>query len=208
MCLLVPRYQTVMLKVQLTQYLKQKLTVYPPVLVRKMKTAVLILFLILAPFSKAYSEVSLYNISGGSTHRLSSVYSGYFTALDGSQHDASSFYKSKRFEFFTSGLASCGVNENLNILIPFAFDAGYQSDLFVSQPSFILGFGAIYTSRRWDVSGVFQNLLSIGGKVTEKSCVDSLDRDFHCGTGIPWSDYQTVQPDTPVSFKFNVSYKF
>jgi hypothetical protein len=173
-----------------------------------MKTVVLILFLILVPYSKAYSEVSLYNLSGGSLHRLSSVYSGYFTAIDGSQHDASSFYKSKRFEFFTSGLASYDVNENLNILIPFALDAGYQSDLFVSQPSFVLGFGAIYSTHRWDVSGIFQNLFLIGGRVTEKSCVDSLDRDFHCGTGIPWSDYQTVQPNMPVSIKFNVSYKF
>lgn len=173
-----------------------------------MKTVLLILFLTLVPYSEAYSDVSFYNISGGSKHRLSSVYTGLFTAIDGSQHDASKFYKSKQFEFFTTGLVTYDLNANLNLLFPFTLDAGYKSDLFVSQPSLILGIGAIYKTSRWSVSGLFQNLLPIGGRVTEKSCVDSLDRDFHCGTGIPWSDYQTVQPDIPISLKFSLNYKF
>jgi hypothetical protein len=52
--------------------------------------------------------------------------------------------------------------------------------------------------------------LQAGGKVTERPCYDGFERQFHCGTGLPWTDAQAHLRDrlvTPLT-KLSVNWRF
>ena len=66
-----------------------------------------------------------------------------------------------------------------------------RSNALTAEPT--LGFGYITTFKI--NTNVFlklelNNFLSIGGRIRERRCIDDFLREYHCGTVIPWTDYE------------------
>lgn len=188
-------------------YLKWRMTLFAQILKTISVINLSIQLSTLALISNyAYSEeIRLIQLSGGSYNSGYSVWSGHFTAIDGSQWDASEYYEPKNLLFSLEGTLALDINNQSAFILPFLVDAGYESDLYVKSPSIILGGGYVYSNGRLTISSVVTSLLAIGGNVSESPCVDSLSREFHCGSGLPWSDYVTSNrvPESLVSLRFN-----
>ena len=127
-------------------------------------------------------------ISGSSSHQFSSPYSGKFQAINGDSFDVSEYYASLSTELHLNGLVMWDINDRVTATVPWNFDAGYKSDLFKTDPVLQLGLSVNVSSPNQSIRFGITNLITIGGSVTEKPCVDILFRDFHCGTGLPWVD--------------------
>jgi hypothetical protein len=151
----------------------------------------------LAP-SESSAETRLKSLAGYDRHSLTNVWTGKFTALDGNQFDASQYYQSESNELTVKGSVEFNFENNFSSLVFFRFDNGYRSRLYNVKPFGSFGGGLIFTKNNIGFSLVVKDFLQIGGELDEKSCYDRLDRDFHCGTGLPWTDYSSTQPSLPV----------
>lgn len=137
--------------------------------------------------------IIIYPTSGSSNHYYGLPYSGYFTAVNGTDFNASEYYQSRKKEFHLSGIAAFFLNEDWSIKLDWTIDSGYYSDLYQVDPSFLSKISLIKSSADTKVEFSISNAFRLGGNVTEKACVDTLKRDFHCGTGLPWSDYHPYE---------------
>lgn len=138
--------------------------------------------------TKLEADVLFLPISGSSSHQFSSPYSGKFRAINGDSFDVSQYYASSSMELNLNGLVMWDTDDELTITVPWSFDLGYKSDLFKTNPVLQLGLSINVLSKNQSFRFGITNLITIGGKVIETACVDSLFRDFHCGTGLPWVD--------------------
>lgn len=167
---------------------------------RMIKSAVVISIWIVALHSKqAPAQLLLHNFNAKSEHRHSDVWSGVFKSLDGNVHDASRYFKSKTIEGYVEGTFEYTITNHLSIVLPFEVDLGYDSDLYKAKPSLALGLGFAVADDTWAITTSVDRAFAFGGDIVETPCVDSFERDFHCGTGIPWSDYEVLKPKTHYS---------
>ena len=106
---------------------------------------------------------------------------------------------------FFSGVIIWEAQRNVTLTVPWSFDAGYDSALFQTDPALQLGVRADLSFQNKSVTFGVDNLLSIGGNVTERPCLDQLFRDFHCGTGLPWTD--KPNPSTADTQTYHITYR-
>lgn len=137
--------------------------------------------------------VIIYPTSGSSNHYYGLPYSGYFTAVNGTNFNASEYYESQRTEFQLSGIAAIFLNEDWSLKLDWTFDNGFYSDLYQVDPSFLSKITLIKSYADKKIEFSINNAVRLGGNVTEQACIDTLEREFHCGTGLPWSDYQPYE---------------
>lgn len=121
------------------------------------------------------------------------------------QYDVSNYYTSSRLELSVTGLVLWDAPEKLSVTIPWNFDIGYHSTLFQTDPVLQLGISIRKKLKNRSVTFGVTNLLTLGGHVRESPCVDSLSREFHCGTGLPWVDRPL--PDKNNMKTFSVMYR-
>ena len=171
----------------------------------KVCLALLTLSLLTMP---AKSDVTLIQLSANQNHRMSEVWDGQFRALDGSRFDTSEFYESSYTTFSAAGVFAYPITSQLTALMPFTADAGYQSRLYQAAPGLELGFGVLWSEKNWSLGLVGRSLTRVGGRVTEQACKDRFERQFHCGTGLPWADYQTQQPTLDRSATLSFQLRF
>lgn len=134
------------------------------------------------------------SFSAQSEHAGSKVWSGNFTALNQRNYDASGFYTPNNQPFSAKMIFAKADNrlENKRVtwLLPIALDAGYRAQLYQAAPLFSLGMGAaIALPGRAMVSVRAENIMRLGGAISERPCYDSYRRQFHCGTGMAWTVY-------------------
>lgn len=151
----------------------------------------------------AFADFIFTPISGSSHHQFSSPYSGKFRAINGDSFDVSHYYASSSTELNVNGLAMWKTDDGLSITVPWSFDLGYKSDLFETNPVLQLGLSVEVSSARHSFRFGISNLVIIGGNVTERACTDSLFRDFHCGTGLPWVDRPSPNKNDTEVFSLN-----
>ena len=123
------------------------------------------------------------------SHRTSYVWSGRFNAMNGDAHDMAHFYRAKRQQFNVQAAIRLHEGPRLRIALPVQMDNGYRADLYQAEP--YLGGGLIVqwaATEQLSVSFHLYDALQIGGDVRESPCHDGFRRQFHCGTGLPWSD--------------------
>ncbi len=146
--------------------------------------------ILIASSTAAISESSLVleKLDGSANYVQSEVWHGRFTALNGQAFDVSEFYEPEYPNFHLEGILSYPIANRGDVIIPFLFDAGYKSALFVAGPLLSLGIG--YTRNFGNFGFYFgsHHVLKIGGKISEKPCIDKFNREFHCGTGLAWVD--------------------
>ena len=158
------------------------------------KLFVIIGLICLAPLHAVAWEIL--SLTAASEHQGSDVWSGKFTGLNGRTYDASSFYRANNQPFSAKTVLTRRQNRSVTWLLPIAADAGYQARLYQARPLLSLGGGAaVRLARHSMVSFRVDNLLQFGGHVSEQPCYDSYRRQFHCGTGAAWLDYQNSKAD-------------
>ena len=157
---------------------------------------------------QAQAEVKLVQLSADQNHRMSEVWDGQFRALDGTRFDTSAFYESSKTTFSAAGVFAYTITPQLTAVMPFSADAGYQSQLYQAAPGLELGLGVLWSEANWNVGLVGRSLTRVGGRVTEQACKDSINRQFHCGTGLPWTDYQIRQPTLDRSATLSFQLRF
>ena len=156
----------------------------------------------------AQAEVKLVQVSADQNHRMSEVWDGQFQALDGSRFDTSAFYQSSKTTFSAAGVFAYTITPQFTALMPFTADAGYESQLYQAAPGLELGLGVLWSEASWSLGLVGRSLTRVGGGVTEQACKDSINRQFHCGTGLPWTDYQIRQPTLDRSATLSFQLRF
>ena len=174
--------------------------------------SVLLLFaLIFWPLASAgagtAADWQLQLTGAGNLYSQSAVWSGHFTAANGRLYDASHLYQNRRNPFYLAGeLQLFGlrlpgqltggskasrtrqVNGPFNLILPFAYDNGFDSAKFTARPRLTLGAAVQGRYRQLVWQARLDGLVDAGGRITERACYDATGRDFHCGTGLPWAD--------------------
>lgn len=145
-----------------------------------------------------HNDWRILSLSAKSEHAGSKVWSGNFTAPNHRNYYASGFYAPANQPFSAKAVLAKAGNKpgnkpsdtRVTWLLPIALDAGYRARLYQAAPLFTLGMGAaIALPGRAMVSVRAENILRLGGGVSEQPCYDSFRRRFHCGTGMAWTDY-------------------
>ena len=142
----------------------------------------------------AASDWQVLSLSAKSEHGGIAVWSGKFTAMNGRNYDASAFYTPTNQPFSVKSILAKSHTKNITWLMPLTLDAGFDARLYQAEPLLGLGTGAaIGLSDASMLSIRFDNLLRLGGGVSEQPCYDGFRRQFHCGTGMAWTDYQSSE---------------
>ena len=148
-------------------------------------------------------------IDGSSNFLQSSVWQGNFLAPNGKKFDFSEYYRPKKTELNLSGIIVFPFNQNSIFTIPFIFDNGYKSDLYIVEERLDLSLNYFEKINQFSqLSFGFNSLFSLGGNIKEHPCVDQFQRDFHCGTGLPWVDYLTIKHQKETKRSLYINYKF
>lgn len=162
----------------------------------------LITFLALYPTiaSAEILEFVMYPTSAKDAHAYSLPYSGRFTAINGDEFDASEYFISSNLELSISGFSAIFFENNFSVKLNWLLDNGYNSALYNVKPSLLGSVGLIKSNPGLKFEIFVNNLFFLGGEVSERACVDALEREFHCGSGLPWSDYvpYEISPDIEV----------
>jgi hypothetical protein len=123
------------------------------------------------------------------SHRTSYVWDGRFNAINGDAHNVAHFYRAKGPQFNMRTAVKLHETPRLRLTLPLQIDHGYKADLYRARPYLGLGLVAQWAASERLVLGLhLHDALQIGGEVRESPCHDSFRRQFHCGTGLPWSD--------------------
>ena len=158
-------------------------------------------------FANKYHVIS-YPTSGYSSHFYKVPYTGHFTAVNGSYFDASQYYKSQRVELNISGFTAVFLNEAWTLKFDWTFDQGFYSDLYQVGSSLKSNVTFIKSLENAKIELGLQNAILMGGSVQENACIDTLKREFHCGTGLPWSDYEGYELPQDLGLVFRFSFFF
>ena len=155
-----------------------------------MKILILTLLSLLVSKTVYGSNLIQFNNSQGSnSYSQSMIWSGNFIAPNGKKFQLGDFYKSKNIELNLKTNLVYKLNSSL-IVIPIKFDNGYKSDLLNVSPIYSMGLIISKKIKNFNILVGVDNLIKLGGKINEQPCFDEFKREFHCGTGKPWTDYQ------------------
>ncbi len=142
------------------------------------------------------ADWQLLSLQAASEHNGSDVWSGKFTGLNGRNYNAESFYTPTNQPFSAKAVFARTSNSAITWILPLGIDAGYQARLYQADPLLTLGGGAALSLGRYSmVSLRLDNIARLGGKISEQACYDAYRRQFHCGTGLAWTDYQNSNID-------------
>lgn len=157
---------------------------------------------------EVHAEFIFLPLDGSSKHKYSSPYDGYFTALDGQNFNVSQFYLSQKSELNISGIAILTVPDRFSLKFPWYFDYGFTSTLYNAEPVIQVGLQFVKNINNSSFELGLTNLLQIGGKISERPCVDHLSREFHCGSGLPWVDRKAPSQNDQKKLTFTYRYRF
>ena len=142
------------------------------------------------------SDWQLLSLQATSEHNGSDVWSGKFTGLNGRNYNTESFYTPTNQPFSAKAVFARIGNAALTWILPLGLDAGYQARLYQAAPLLTLGGGAALRIGTYSmVSLRLDNIVRLGGKISEQACYDAYRRQFHCGTGLAWTDYKNSNFD-------------
>lgn len=163
-------------------------------------------------WAKDWQVISL---TASSEHLGSNVWSGKFTGLNGRNYDASSFYRPTNQPLSARLILAKPDNASgITWILPLAADTGHQAKLYQADPLLSFGGGAaVQLARHSIVSVRLDNVLRLGGDISEQPCYDTYRRQYHCGTGLAWADYKKSDIDrrgnyaTP-GIRINLTHRF
>ncbi|MAC61927.1 MAG: hypothetical protein CMN37_08595 [SAR116 cluster bacterium] len=173
------------------------------------KILLTIIFLIITEKVFGSNLFNFVDTKGSNKYSQSLVWDGNFIAPNGKRFNLGHFYQSKNFELNLKTRILYKLNSSI-LIIPFNFDIGYSSDLLSVSPIYSMGFIMSKNIKNINILFGIDNALRIGGDIKENPCYDKFKREFHCGTGVPWADYNRENLNNFYQNRliFNMSYKF
>ena len=122
-------------------------------------------------------------------HLTSRPWSGVFQALNGDIFRVEQFYHSKNPQFNIKMGLYAAHTKSTAYIINLHYDNGFDSALYDAQPYLGLGLSAHRQLNKYSrLSWHLLDVLQLGGNTRERPCYDTFRREFHCGTGLAWSD--------------------
>ena len=173
------------------------------------KFSLTIIFLLITEKVFGSNLFNFVDTKGSNKYSQSLVWDGNFIAPNGKRFNLGHFYQSKNFELNLKTRILYKLNSSI-LIIPFNFDIGYSSDLLSVSPIYSMGFIMSKNIKNINILFGIDNALRIGGDIKENPCYDKFKREFHCGTGVPWADYNRENLNNFYQNRliFNMSYKF
>ena len=109
------------------------------------------------------------------------------SAYDSSvQHDVSKFYRPDKMHV-NAMMHYAG--RRAGEVFSFGFDSGFSATKMKVKPALFFGY-----ARAFEVTKTTAVSMSaggwLGGKVSEKPCLDAYDREYYCPTLTAWTDYR------------------
>ena len=158
-----------------------------------------ILLIIILSFKSYALDINLIDINADNVYRGVKPWSGEFTDYSGAKWNVSNFYSSKSENFYIDTKFQIKSNGNYLGVLDFSFDNKYESDLFTVSAKFTIGLSNYFEIRDNFVLNFYTKTV-FGGSINEKPCFDSFRREFHCGTGLAWTDYSSSEIKTNIEY--------
>lgn len=120
-----------------------------------------------------------------------STWNGHFQDFSGSSWNLSSFYEAKNitWTFKSEFIQPIGYFGDTFLLHRIGLDSGIKTPAQSISPHFKYGLGFLHVRHKSGLMFVVDGLIQSGAKNSESVCVDQFDREYHCGTALPWSMY-------------------
>jgi hypothetical protein len=92
-------------------------------------------------------------------------------------------------------------------VLSFGFDPGAQSHKANVKSALFLGYTRAFTPKR-NLTLSFSTGAWVFGGMMEIPCVDTYDRQYHCGSLTAWSDHSSPKYDAPYYLDFRLGFSF
>lgn len=123
------------------------------------------------------------------------------SSYNGVEYDISHFYKLKRPRINTI-LHYAGIKPGE--ILSLGFDSGFSAQKINIKPALFLGYTrALQMTKNAHIA--FNVNGWIGGKISEKACLDEYDRAYYCATLTVWGDHKPL--DEQQNFQQNIAFK-
>ena len=139
------------------------------------------------PFSSSSLEFSLIEFNAVYDYQRIEPWSGGFKDYNGKEWNVKEFYKNDQISFAIKPEFLLIHNPNNFTEFSVYADNGYQSDLFTVQSKINIEQTTYFKITKNSYLGINTYFEFFGG-VKEKPCFDDFRREYHCGTGLAWSD--------------------
>ena len=161
----------------------------------------------LYPFYSSSVELSLIEFNAVYDYQRIEPWSGVFKDYTGKEWDVQEFYQNDQTSFAIKPEFLLIYNSNNFTEFSVYADNGYKSDLFRVQPKIHIDQTTYFKITKNSFLGI-NTYLELFGGVDESPCYDDFRREYHCGTGLAWSDsYSYHKKDSNYS-QFGISWNY
>ena len=161
----------------------------------------------LCPYNSSSIEFSLIEFNAVYDYQRIEPWSGVFEDYTGKKWEVQEFYKNDQLSFAIKPEFLLIYNSNSFTEFSVYADNGYKSDLFRVQPKINIDQTTYFKITKNSFIGI-NTFFELFGGVDESACYDDFRREYHCGTGLAWSDsYPYHKKDTNYS-QFGISWNY
>jgi hypothetical protein len=120
------------------------------------------------------------------------TWSGRFADFGGAAWDVSRFYevKNRTWTAKSEWLDQMGYFGQWWVVHRVSLDSGVKTPAQSITPHFKYGLGVMRLGHQSGYVVMLDGLVQSGAKNREAICVDGFEREYHCGSGLPWSMYR------------------
>lgn len=156
-----------------------------------MRRWVLVLVLVCATQLAMASELMLSRLYVSERYEKA-TWSGQFADLAGAAWNLSEFYEAKNTTWTAKAewLGSMNYFGDWWWVHRVSLDSGVKTRAQSISPHFKYGMGVMRLGNRSGYVLILDGMLQTGAKNREAICVDGFSREYHCGSGLPWSMYR------------------
>lgn len=155
-----------------------------------MKKALLSIIIFLISQSYLYA-FELTKVEINQEFDRTTIWSGVFKDLSGSEWNVSQYYENQQ-ETINTNLYFRHNFDRFTFFTKLHYNNGYESVLQDVDQQFFLSISTHYQIKsNLSVNLLIDPIIQFGGSMYEYSCKDNFSREYHCGTGLPWSDAVT-----------------
>jgi len=160
---------------------------------------VICILISLYPINASSVEFSLIEFNAVYDYQRIEPWRGIFKDYTGKEWNVQEFYKNDQLSFAIKPEFLLIYNSNNFTEFSVYADNGYKSDLFRVQPKINIDQTTYFKITKNSFLGINTYFEFFGG-VKESPCYDDFRREYHCGTGLAWSDsYPYHKNDTHYS---------
>lgn len=120
-----------------------------------------------------------------------STWSGQFQDFSGTSWNLSGFYEVQNitWTFKSEFIQPINYFGDLFILHRIGLDSGVKTKAQSISPHLKYGLGFMRARRKSGLLIIFDGIIQSGAKNSESVCFDQFEREYHCGSSLPWSMY-------------------